>query len=63
MIDPDVVDAVARRADLFISYVSKNVDRATVLHDRLVAAGFTVWFDKARLKPGYDWHREIESGC
>jgi hypothetical protein len=63
MVDPDVTEAGPQQAELFISYVSKNFDRATVLHDRLVAAGFTVWFDKARLKPGYDWHREIETGC
>src|SRR5204862_339406 len=32
-------------------------------HRRLGAAGFTVWFDKARLNPGCDWHKEIEAGC
>jgi hypothetical protein len=29
----------------------------------LAAEGFRFWFDKARLTPGCDWHREIEAGC
>jgi hypothetical protein len=49
--------------ELFISYASGDLDRASVLHTRLVAEGFTVWFDKARLSPGCDWHKEIEAGC
>lgn len=48
---------------LFISYASPDLARAQALHDRLVAAGFTVWFDKARLDPGCDWHAAIEAGC
>lgn len=28
-----------------------------------MAEGFTIWFDKARLEPGFNWHREIEDGC
>jgi hypothetical protein len=49
--------------DVFISYASDDVTRAAALHARLVAAGFAVWFDKARLAPGCDWHREIGAGC
>jgi len=28
-----------------------------------VTAGLRVWFDKARLRDGYNWHEEIEAGC
>ena len=38
-------------------------DRASALATRLAAEGFRVWFDKARLAPGCDWHKEIEKGC
>src|SRR5271166_3158485 len=48
---------------VFISYASDDVARAAALHARLTAAGFEVWFDKARLAPGCDWHKEIEAGC
>ena len=51
------------RPELFISYASSDVARAQALHARLVAAGRTVWFDKARLSRGCDWHQEIEAGC
>jgi tetratricopeptide (TPR) repeat protein len=49
--------------DCFISYASADLAVAEALHRRLTAEGFTVWFDKARLEPGFDWHREIEDGC
>jgi len=48
---------------VFISYASDDVARAEALQARLTAAGFDVWFDKARLAPGCDWHKEIEAGC
>ena len=48
---------------LFISYRAVDRSIAGVLHRRLLAAGFPVWFDRARLDPGCDWHREIEAGC
>ena len=49
--------------DCFISYFSADLAFAEEIHRGLLAAGFSVWFDKARLKPGYDWHQEIEQGC
>jgi len=58
-----VSDPSAAEALVFISYASADRAPAEVLHDRLTAAGFSVWFDKARLNPGCDWHKEIEAGC
>ncbi len=49
--------------DCFISYASADLQYAEELQRRLDTEGFTVWFDKFRLQPGYDWHREIEQGC
>jgi len=49
--------------DLFISYASPDLKFAEALHSRLTDARFSVWFDKARLNPGCDWHKEIEAGC
>ena len=49
--------------ELFISYASSDLARATALHALLAAEGFRVWFDKVRLTPGCDWHKEIEAGC
>jgi tetratricopeptide (TPR) repeat protein len=48
---------------VFISYASEDRALAVILHGRLAAAGFSVWFDRARLNPGCDWHKEIEAGC
>ena len=53
----------ANTYDAFISYASADLAFAEEAHRRLVAAGFRVWFDKARLNPGCDWHKEIEAGC
>lgn len=50
-------------SEIFISYAAPDVARARALHARLVETGFAVWFDRARLAPGCDWHREIEAGC
>jgi TIR domain len=50
-------------AELFISYASADLAHAEALHRHLAAAGFGVWFDRARLNPGCDRHREIEAGC
>jgi hypothetical protein len=49
--------------DAFISYSSADLPLAQDLYARLTAEGFNVWFDKTRLEPGFDWHREIEQGC
>jgi hypothetical protein len=63
MADQPALETGKKPAELFISYASPDLARAQALHDRLVAAGFSVWFDKARLNPGCDWHKEIEAGC
>ncbi|WP_339743744.1 TIR domain-containing protein [uncultured Rubinisphaera sp.] len=49
--------------DLFISYARTDIKFAEEVHRRLIKAGFSVWFDKVRLHPGYDWHMEIAAGC
>ncbi|MBI5605948.1 MAG: TIR domain-containing protein [Deltaproteobacteria bacterium] len=64
-------DQANQTYDIFISYSSNDLSMAQQLYDRLVAAGFNgddpknprIWFDKKRLDPGCDWHREIEAGC
>ncbi len=50
----------------FISYNSDDVALARKLHDHLVSAGIArddIWFDVHRLRPGFDWHAEIEAAC
>ena len=49
--------------DVFISYKFEDLVHAETLHENLRRAGFRVWFDKARLNPGCNWHKEIEAGC
>lgn len=49
--------------DVFISYASEDLAFAQELYNRLDKEGFKVWFDKARLSPGFDWYKEIEQGC
>jgi tetratricopeptide (TPR) repeat protein len=61
--DPQAVDDRPEHPELFISYASGDLDRAAALHALLVSDGFRVWFDKVRLTPGCDWHKEIEGGC
>jgi tetratricopeptide (TPR) repeat protein len=61
--DPRAKDDRPERPELFISYASGDLDRAAALYKRLAGEGFRVWFDKLRLTPGCDWHREIEAGC
>src|SRR6516162_8825435 len=63
MPDPQTADNRAEHPELFISYASSDLARATALHALLAAEGFRVWFDKVRLTPGCDWHKEIEAGC
>lgn len=50
-------------AEIFISYNSSDLSLAEALHARLVSEGFSVWFDRAKLRPGFDWHREIEAAA
>jgi tetratricopeptide (TPR) repeat protein len=57
------VDDRPEHPELFISYASGDLARAAALHARLAAEGFRVWFDRVRLTPGCDWHKEIEAGC
>jgi len=59
----ETVDDRPENPQLFISYASCDLPRAAALHARLKVEGFRVWFDKARLTPGCDWHKEIEAGC
>ena len=47
----------------FISYASEDLRFAEELYRRLVEEGFAVWFDKACLDSGCDWHREVEKAC
>jgi tetratricopeptide (TPR) repeat protein len=49
--------------DCFLSYASPDLAHGEAIHERLNDAGFKIWFDKARLQPGYSWHKEIEVGC
>ncbi len=52
--------------DCFISYQSGDLQFAERVHAGLVTAGIDparIWFDRLRLKPGFEWHKEIESGC
>jgi len=49
--------------DCFISYASPDLSHAEALYQRLIACGFSVWFDKARLREGCLWHEEIEAAA
>jgi hypothetical protein len=62
MADHPALETRTKPPEVFISYASRDLDRAAALHARLVAAGFSVWFDRARLNPDCDWHKEIEAG-
>jgi hypothetical protein len=48
--------------DCFLSYASLDPAQAEALPGCLTLAGFMVWFNKARLNSGSDWHEEIEAG-
>ncbi len=49
--------------DCFLSYSSTDRALAERIHARLTSAGLSVWFDRIRLQPGFDWHGEIEAAC
>ena len=49
--------------DLFLSYASPDLAHAAAIHTRLIAEGFSVWFDKRELNWGDHWHQEIEQAC
>jgi hypothetical protein len=49
--------------DCFISYASADLPFAEDLHRWLDAQGLSVWFNRSRLEPGCNWHREIGQGC
>ena len=49
--------------DCFLSYRDADKAQAELIHDRLKAAGFKVWWDKVHLKAGMRWHEEIEQHC
>ncbi len=49
--------------DVFLSYNSEDIAVAERVYDRLVAAGFSVWFDRTRLQPGFNWYESIKSNC
>ena len=48
-----------RRWDVFLAYASPDRDRARVLYQVLAAAGLSVCFDEAVLRPGDNWHRML----
>lgn len=56
------VESPQRDYDCFLSYAGHDLELAVVLDRRLRALGFRIWFDKARMRPGFDWYREIEKG-
>ncbi len=47
-------------AQIFISYAREDFNEVKTLHDRLKAAGFTLWMDKVDLLPGRKWRPAIE---
>lgn len=49
--------------DVFISYASEDKEIAKKLYEQLKKEKLRVWFDTTRLKPGYEWHLEIENAC
>lgn len=63
MIESAMPATGANPPEIFISYASPDIDRASALHGALIGAGFSIWFDKARLDPGCDWYKQIEAGC
>lgn len=48
------------RARIFVSYVHDDLTAVNRLVDELTAAGFSVWMDTRRLRPGMRWRSEIQ---
>jgi hypothetical protein len=49
------------RPRVFMAYVEEDAAQVRRLHDALLARRFDPWFDKARLLPGQNWPRAIET--
>jgi hypothetical protein len=64
--DADVRRALPRNG-IFISYASEDLPAVQQLKEGLMAAGLPVWFDDDSLKPGDNFHPQIEQyitrGC
>ena len=53
-------ESSATSGTIFISYASRDLGAARVLYDELQKiSGDVAWFDKAALKPGDPWERQI----
>jgi hypothetical protein len=49
------------RPRVFLAYVDEDTATARRLHDALAARRFDPWLDKAKLLPGQNWPRAIET--
>jgi hypothetical protein len=49
------------RPRVFMAYVEEDAFTVRRLHDALLARRFDPWFDKAKLLPGQNWPRAIET--
>jgi len=49
------------RPRVFMAYVEEDAAQVRRLHDALLAKRFDPWFDKAKLMPGQNWPRAIET--
>jgi hypothetical protein len=49
------------RPRVFLAYVDEDACPVRRLHDALAAKRFDPWFDKAKLLPGQNWPRAIET--
>jgi len=53
----------AMSIDCFISYASQDVSLAEKLCDFLKERGLSVWLDRERLKPGFDWYAQVRDAA
>ena len=49
------------RPRVFLAYVDEDTEPVRRLHDALAAKRFDPWLDKAKLLPGQNWPRAIET--